>query len=93
MRDVESPAKIDPASAKATQARSEVTAAKPARIPSRMRRLGPVALVLAACALLAGGGYYAWQTWFANNASTGSVLTAVATRGNLEDTVTATGAS
>ncbi len=47
--------------------------------------------MLAACAVLAGGGYYAWQTWFAKDTSAKSVLTAVATRGNLEDTVTATG--
>jgi macrolide-specific efflux system membrane fusion protein len=48
-------------------------------------------LVLAICAVLAGGGYYAWQTWFANDNAGGELLTAVATRGNLEDTVTATG--
>jgi macrolide-specific efflux system membrane fusion protein len=41
--------------------------------------------------LLAGGGYYAWQTWFAQGSSVGTVLTALVTRGNLEDTVTATG--
>jgi macrolide-specific efflux system membrane fusion protein len=41
--------------------------------------------------LLAGGGYYAWQTWFAQGSSVGTVLTAPVTRGNLEDTVTATG--
>ncbi|MGP1676806.1 MAG: efflux RND transporter periplasmic adaptor subunit [Burkholderiales bacterium] len=40
---------------------------------------------------MAGGGYFAWQTWFVQDSSARSVLTAVATRGNLEDTVTATG--
>ena len=54
-------------------------------------RLGRWALMLAACALLAGGGYYAWQRWFAQSGSAAKVLTAAATRGNLEDTVTATG--
>jgi len=68
-----------------------VPAAKPARQPSRLSRLGRPALVLAACAALAGGGYYAWQIWFAQDSSANPVLTAVATRGNLEDTVTATG--
>ncbi len=58
-------------------------------------RLGPSfgrwALMLAAGVLLAGGGYYAWQRWSAQNGAAAKVLTAVATRGNLEDTVTATG--
>jgi macrolide-specific efflux system membrane fusion protein len=49
------------------------------------------ALVLAACVLLAGGGYYAWQAAFGQDSSADSVLTAVAQRGDLEDTVTATG--
>lgn len=48
-------------------------------------------LVLAACAVLAGGGYYAWQTWFAKNSPAESLVTTVAQRGDLEDTVTATG--
>jgi membrane fusion protein, macrolide-specific efflux system len=69
--------------------KDEASAGRPAR--SRMSRLGRPALILAACALLAAGGYYAWQTWFAQDGSAASVLTAVATRGNLEDTVTATG--
>jgi macrolide-specific efflux system membrane fusion protein len=69
----------------------EVAAAAPARARSRMSRLGRPALILAACALLAGGGYYAWRTWFAQASSASTILTALATRGNLEDTVTATG--
>jgi macrolide-specific efflux system membrane fusion protein len=56
-----------------------------------MPRAARWALMLAACAVLAGGGYYAWQTWFARTGSTNSLLAAVVTRGNLEDTVTATG--
>lgn len=97
MQDTEFPPKIDPANehpAQLNPARVNPEASsfvRPAPAPSRTRRLGPVALVLAACAVLAGGGYYAWHTWFAKDTSAKSVLTAVATRGNLEDTVTATG--
>jgi macrolide-specific efflux system membrane fusion protein len=69
--------------------KDEVSAGRPAH--SRMSRLGRPALILAACAVLAGGGYYAWQTWFAQDGSAASLVTAVVTRGNLEDTVTATG--
>jgi macrolide-specific efflux system membrane fusion protein len=55
-------------------------------------RYGRLALVIAAaCAVLAVGGYYAWRTWFGGDAESAGLLTAVATRGNLEDTVTATG--
>jgi len=49
------------------------------------------ALVLAACALLAGGAYYAWQFGFGRDNPSDSVITAVAQRGDLEDAVTATG--
>ena len=69
--------------------KDDVSVGRPAR--SRVSRLGRPALILAACAVLAGGGYYAWQTWFAQDGSANSLLTAVVTRGNLEDTVTATG--
>ena len=69
--------------------KDEVSAGRPNR--SLMLRLGRPALILAACAVLAGGGYYAWRTWFAQDGSANSPLTAVVTRGNLEDTVTATG--
>src|SRR5450759_1928141 len=72
-------------------AKVEVPAGTPARARSRMLRLGRPAVILAACTVLAGGGYYAWRTWFAQDSSASSVLTAVVTRGNLEDTVTATG--
>ena len=69
----------------------DVSVGRPSRARSRMSRLGRPALILAVCAVLAGGGYYAWQTWFAQDSSANPVLTAVVTRGNLEDAVTATG--
>jgi len=72
---------------------SEVPAGRPA--VALKSRLGPGfgrwALMLAAFVLLASGGYYAWQRWSAQSGSAAKVLTAVVTRGNLEDTVTATG--
>ena len=46
---------------------------------------------IAACALLGAGSYYAWQTWFSDGADSAELVTALATRGNLEDSVTATG--
>jgi len=49
------------------------------------------ALVLAACVVLAVGGYFAWQSWSARKTATATLLTAEARRGNLEDTITATG--
>ena len=73
----------------ATGVKTEVPTGRPQR--SRLSRLRRPALILAVCALLAGGGYYVWQTWFTQAGSANSPLTAVATRGNLEDTVTATG--
>src|SRR6185295_6124468 len=56
-----------------------------------MHRFVRPAFAVAATALLAAGGYYAWQTWFAEDNEDGGILTAVAQRGDLEDTVTATG--
>jgi len=58
---------------------------------SRTARLGMLALVFIALALLAGGAYYAWRTWFAAGDPANNLLTAVVTRGDIEDTVTATG--
>jgi membrane fusion protein, macrolide-specific efflux system len=85
------PAQLNPAQVNPAQINPNGPAAKPGRALSLMQRLGPVALALAACALLAVGGYYAWQAWFGEDSSANTVLTAVVTRGNLEDTVTATG--
>ena len=56
-----------------------------------LSRFGRPVIILAVCAVLAVGGYYAWQAWFAEGGSTNTLLTAVVTRGNLEDAVTATG--
>ena len=58
---------------------------------ARSSRLVRYAVILTVCALLAAGAYFAWLTWFAAADPAGTVLTATATRGNLEDTVTATG--
>lgn len=63
----------------------------PQRAPARRFPFGRLALILAACALLVAGGYYAWRTWYGQDAARVSVVTAAAERGNLEDTVTATG--
>lgn len=65
--------------------------AAPQRAPARRFAFGRLALILAACAVLAAGGYAAWRTWFGQDTARVSVVTAVAQRGNLEDTVTATG--
>src|SRR5688572_2296523 len=54
-------------------------------------RVGRYVLAVGACLLLFAGGYYAWQTWFGEGDASASVVTAVAQRGDLEDTVTATG--
>lgn len=69
--------------------KNDVPTGKPSR--SRMSRLVRPALIIAACAMLAGGGYYAWRSWFAADDPANSLLTAVVTRGDIEDTVTATG--
>ncbi len=74
-----------------TPAGASGTAPSGGTTPSFLSRLGRPALVLAALALLAGGGYYAWQSWAARDTSSAALLTAVAVRGHLEDTVTATG--
>jgi len=71
--------------------KDKVSVARPALARSTMSRLARPALILATCALLAVGGYLAWRTWFAQDTSAKALLTAVVTRGNLEDTVTATG--
>ncbi|HLB14828.1 MAG TPA: efflux RND transporter periplasmic adaptor subunit [Burkholderiales bacterium] len=60
--------------------------ARPARI-----RFGRLAILLAFGAALVVGGYYAWRTWLAGGTPAGEYLTAVVQRGDVEDTVSATG--
>ena len=55
------------------------------------RAFSRLALVLAACVVLAAAGYYAWRTWSGRDNANSGLITAVAQRGNLEDTITATG--
>jgi macrolide-specific efflux system membrane fusion protein len=69
-----------------TAATDRLAALRPGRWPRSVR----ITLALAALALLVIGGYFAWQAWFAGDDDE-AVITAVAQRGNLEDTVTATG--
>ena len=75
----------------AASVKDEGPAVRPGGAPSRIRQAARWALILAACALLAGGGYYAWRAAFGEESSTRGLLTAVVQRGDLEDTVTATG--
>jgi macrolide-specific efflux system membrane fusion protein len=91
MQDVISQSKMDPAKENPVQVNPEAPLVRPARASSHKLGRGRLALILAACAVLAGGGYYAWQTWYARDNLANPVLTALVTRGNLEDTVTATG--
>src|SRR5689334_5814531 len=74
------------------------TATKESRAPTLQQRaaalwsrVGRTVLAVGACLLLLAGGYFAWQAWFADDDASAAVVTAVAVRGNLEDTVTATG--
>jgi macrolide-specific efflux system membrane fusion protein len=72
-------------------AKDRLPSIAPQRARARWLSFGRPALVVAACVLLAAGGYYAWRTWFGQDTASVGVITAVAQRGNLEDTVTATG--
>ena len=54
-------------------------------------RTARTVLAVIAIAILAGGGYYAWQTWGAAANGGAQLATAVVQRGDLEDSVTATG--
>ena len=58
---------------------------------SQLNRSLPAALVLAGVLTLAGSGYYGWQAWSGAGDAAAGYATAVAQRGDLEDTVTATG--
>lgn len=61
------------------------------RLPGGAHKFVRPALIIAPCALLAAGGYYAWRAWFGQDSANMGLLTAVAQRGNLEDAITATG--
>ena len=56
-----------------------------------MHRFVRPALAVAAVALLSTGAYFAWQAWIADDDAGAGNLTAIVQRGDLEDTVTATG--
>jgi macrolide-specific efflux system membrane fusion protein len=61
--------------------------AKPdTRWPSRTKLM-----IIAAVLLLLIGGFYGWRTWIASGNPADDVVTAVVQRGDLEDTITATG--
>src|SRR5688572_14422946 len=59
----------------------------PLRALPRLRAV----VVLVAIAALAGGAYYAWRNWTAAANGRAGLVTAVVQRGDLEDSVTATG--
>ena len=71
--------------------KDEGPAGRPTRVRARMPQAVRWTLVVAACALLAAGAYYAWRTGFGQDSPADGFITAVAQRGDLEDTVTATG--
>jgi macrolide-specific efflux system membrane fusion protein len=62
----------------------------PPPAPARTRAVRFALLGALAVTLLAGG-YYAWRTWLAGGNGAGEYLTAVVQRGDIEDTVGATG--
>lgn len=68
---------------------SATATAVPAMAGRRPWRL-PAALAVVALLVL-GGGYFAWKTWFAGGDPATRYTTATVQRGDLEDTVTATG--
>jgi macrolide-specific efflux system membrane fusion protein len=71
--------------APATAARHAAIAATPHLRRWRVLALGVAALVLA------GAGWWGWKTWFAASNAADATIVATAQRGDLEDTVTATG--
>jgi len=56
-----------------------------------LSRMDWAVIIVAASALLLGGGYYSWRAWSGAGASRNALLTATVTRGDIEDAVTATG--
>jgi macrolide-specific efflux system membrane fusion protein len=78
--------RIDESQLKATPTTTPVRAAKAKR--SRIKRS---AIALAVAIALGAGGYFSWQAWNGDSAGAATYATAVVQRGDLEDTVTATG--
>jgi macrolide-specific efflux system membrane fusion protein len=70
--------------------RPQVAPAAQRARPGRVRYVR-LALLLGVCAGLALAGYYAWRTWLAGGDAAGEYLTALVQRGDIEDTVSATG--
>jgi membrane fusion protein, macrolide-specific efflux system len=71
-------------------ARPRLAPASGSARPARARYLR-LALLAALGAALVLAGYYAWRTWLAGGNAAGEYLTAVVQRGDVEDTVGATG--
>ena len=61
------------------------------RTGTRRRRIWRLAAALLGLAVLAGGGYYAWQKMAGAEAKNGGAVVATVQRGDIEDLVTATG--
>jgi macrolide-specific efflux system membrane fusion protein len=57
----------------------------------RKRRSGLLAIGAVILAILAAGGYYGWSAWIGQGNSSERLTTAQVQRGDIEDTVTATG--
>src|SRR5450830_394975 len=70
--------------------KAPVLAPAPTPVPARKKWLAPT-MWLGVVLLLSVGGYAGWRTWFAAEDPSKSVLTAVVTKADLEDTITATG--
>ena len=67
-----------------------VSTARPKRIRLPQGRNARIAVFCGALLVLGGGGYAGWQAW-TNTTATAAYTTSVVARGDLEDTVTATG--
>lgn len=72
-------------------AEKEELPARPRAARARTPHVARWALILAVCTLLASSAYFAWRATFGEHRAADSVLTAVADRADIEDTVTATG--
>ncbi len=59
--------------------------------PAHWRRFVRPTAIAAVLLLLAAGGYFGWRAWSGEDTANVAPLTALAQRGNLEDSVTATG--